>query len=207
MLKLAFSVFFISLIFENAFSKEIAYTNVSAQLGMANISFVENASTLKNETGDIKEQASGSVAAISLKATYDYIVSPKRAYFAQVVAPFTGSNGLFLGGGGINFFFNDLSSMFDLSNEGSTITIQPKKRFYWGLMSGIGYLIYQTETAKKSDVGLLLGGQLGAMYNIKPNLDLKAEFGVGRLIGISTTSMAMQVFFGLSYYLDFYKTN
>ena len=59
-----------------------------------------------------------------------------------------------------------------------------------------------SETAKKSDIAFYLGGQGGIIYNIKPNLDLKGEFSVGRLTGISTTSIAMQAFFGISYYLQ-----
>jgi hypothetical protein len=169
---------------------------------MVNVSFAENASGLKPKEGSTPELASGSASIISLKASFDYIASPKRTYFGSAIVPlFGGDYGVFMGLGGVNFFFNDLSSMFDFSDNGSSISIMPKKRYYWGLSTGLGYLIYSSETAKKSDIAFFLGGQGGIIYNIKPNLDLKADLTIGRLTGISTTSISMQAFFGISYYL------
>jgi len=75
-------------------------------------------------------------------------------------------------------------------------------RFYWGTNAGVGFLVYNTTTAKKSDLIFDLELHGGGIMNFKKEWGLRGEAGLSRGTGVSTSTIAMKIFIGLSYYLE-----
>lgn len=183
---------------------------MSIGFGMANIGVTENASTLvsTDEDADPDDANTGgeSTAAsiISMNINYEFLNYPKKSYFLNLVAPLLSSagTGFFLGSVGVNFYMNSLSTLFSFNDQGSTLTMAPTLRYYWGGSAGIGYLVYNTESAKKSDVLFELGIHGGGIYNFKKDWGGKFELGLGRGTGVGTSTINMKLFLSVSYYID-----
>lgn len=174
----------------------------SISLGMVNVSFTESQSALESEEGEEAEEAgSGSSAVISLDMTYNRPLDDKKEIYVRGIVPFMPSTGagLILGGGGMNYYFNGLSSDVKRDDGSVSLRISPSMRYYVGGELGFGYLIYTTESAKKSDLLLNIGGHGGMTYTFRDNWSFKGELGIGKGMGTKVSTTMMKVMLGLSY--------
>ena len=178
--------------------------NTSISLGMANISLSENESTLEGEDGETTEVAEITpISAISLELTYHFKQYLNKSIFLKSYIPMMSSDGsgYYMGAIGANFYLNSMSSIFSFNDEGTSLKISPTFRYYVGGYIGGGYLVYNTATAKKSDLILDLSAQAGIDYKVSPTWSINAEISAGRLTGVNTTGFGITAFFGGTYFL------
>lgn len=201
------SLFVFLLICSSSFAQEFSGLT-SYSIGMVNISVTENESSLESTdtsvtTDDSSTSTAKSVSAISFNMNYEFSFEQKRSYFVKATVPMMTSDGagLFLGGVGFNMYLNDLGSIFKTNIGGSEIVMVPKLRYWWGANTGIGYLVYNTESAKKSDVIFDLSVHGGAAYSFGEKWGMKGEAVIGRGTGVATTTMNIRIFFGLTYFI------
>lgn len=173
--------------------------------GMVNAGFTETPSGLQStsSTATPETAASGSVATMSAFVDWEKFLSAETSVLSRAIVPLLpGAAGSYIGfGAGLNRYFKSLSSVGSFVTKDAKLTIVPKWRFYYGGMVTGAYLIYNTETAKKSDTQVELGGQAGAIYNKDQRWGYKSEFGFARAVGFNTTAMTMKIFFGAVYNL------
>lgn len=178
---------------------------ISFNMGMINTSFTENPSSVdsSSDINESREAASGSVSQIALDATYSFKNESARSYYARAVVPLlpSGGGGNFFGAVGANFYLGSVSSKYSFKVGNIEMVSVPKLRYYWGTQLGLGYLIYTTETAEKSDVYFEIDLHAGMKYAVMKKYHLNLEAGFGRGTGVATTSMNMKVLVGLSYFL------
>lgn len=174
----------------------------SISLGMVNVSFTESESTLASDDGEEPEEAgSGSSAVISLDLTYNRPLDEKKDVYGRIIVPFmtTTGSGLVLGSGGMNYYFSGLSSDIKTDDQDVKVRISPDMRYYVGGELGFGYLIYTTESAKKSDILLNIGGHGGLLYSFRDHWSVKGELGIGKGVGTKVSTTMMKVIFGVNY--------
>lgn len=176
----------------------------SANMGMVNNSVTETESGIEGSSG-AESVASSNIA---LDITYEFKTFAKRSYYMKAVTPImsTGSSSYFMGGAGVNFYLSSLASMFSYQDEGTSIVIGPKLRYYWGVGLGVANIVYTTSSAKKSDVALDLELHAGGIYNIGKAWGLRGEFGMSRATGVNSTSINMKVFLGTSIYANVFES-
>lgn len=193
----------------SSFALADGYSNVlSTSFGMYNITITESESALQStDTSVVVEDTSkASAAAASVTVfefNYDFMQTESRSFFVKGVVPLIsgGGSSAFLFAGGLNWYFKGAPSVFSYNNLGSTVYLIPKLRYYAGASLGLGYVVYDTISAKKTDVFFDLGLHGGVLYNFGKNWGMRAEAGFGRGTGVTTSSMGMKVFIGSSYYL------
>lgn len=179
---------------------------VSASVGMVNVSFTESESVLTS--GEVEDEGtenetpgSGSASIMSLEFSYHKPFSVNKEIFGRFIIPFQPSSGnaLIYGGGGMNYFFNGQGT--DVKSESSHIDLRvtPKFRYYVGGLLGLGYLVYVTESAKKSDILLDLGAQGGVIYAYKERWGIKGEFSISRGVGTKVSTNTMRMMLGTTY--------
>lgn len=175
---------------------------------MYNITITENESAIETtdtsvSIEDTSETTSTAAAVTVLEVNYDFLQTESKGFFLKAVVPLISSGGssAFLGAAGMNWYFKGAPSVFSYNNLGSTVYLIPKFRFYVGGSLGVGYVVYDTESAKKSDLYFDLGFHGGVLYNFGKKWGMRAEAGMGRGTGVTTSSMGMKVFIGSSYYL------
>lgn len=169
-------------------------------IGMANIGFTENQSTLTGP--NMSEAASGSVASISGMLHYRFRTDEKIAWYGQFTFPLMASEGTYLaGGGGLEYYFGKAPAKIILQDSTTSFTLTPVTRYF--LMAGInmGYISYVTETAKKNDTLLEidLGGGMSRRFE---KWTLRAQAGIARGVGVATTTMGMKAMVGGIFFLD-----
>lgn len=181
---------------------------LSTSFGMYSITLTENESAIESTdtTVTIEEDdgATSSAASVTVfEFNYDFLQTEDKGFFLKGVVPLVSSGGssAFLGAGGMNWYFKGAPSVFSYNNLGSTVYLIPKFRFYVGGSLGVGYVVYDTESAKKSDIYFDLGFHGGVLYNFGKKWGMRGEVGMGRGTGVTTSSMGMKVFIGSSYYL------
>ncbi|MDD0854241.1 hypothetical protein HBN50_14100 [Halobacteriovorax sp. GB3] len=182
---------------------------LSYSLGMVNHSVTENASELvqTDDTVDAEEggveASSSAVSAISFQLNWEFKSEAKKSYFMTAAVPMmtTGGAGVFTGGVGMNWYLNDLGTKYTYLQNGTEMTIIPSFKYYWGASTGLGYVVYNTESAKKSDVFFDLGVHGGGVYSISDSKGIKAEIGVSRATGVATSGIKFNIFFGMTQYL------
>lgn len=184
------------------------YNSMSLSLGMINHSVAENESALKStdttETGTEEEkEVPTAVSAISLNIGYEFKVENNRTYFTKGNIPLiaAGGAGVYLLGGGVNWYLSEMASKYSYEINGNRFELTPEITYYWGLNSGIGYLVYNTESSKKSDLFFDLGLHGGGTYSLSSNRSLKGEAGVARSTGVATTGFKINIFIGVVQYL------
>lgn len=181
---------------------------INTSMGMVNVSLTENTSTLQATDEDVvttEEDAAAATAAsvISFEVNYEFKNYADKSYFIKAIVPLmtADGSGVFMGSVGANFYIGSLSSIFSFRDKGTQIYLIPKTRYYWGASTGVGYVIYNTISAKKSDVFFDLGVHGGMVYNFSKKWGMRGELGVGRGTGITTSSFGIKVFLGTSYYI------
>jgi hypothetical protein len=186
------------------------FSNVlSASLGMVSVSLAENSSSLQKDsttttTTTEAEDTSSSISTLSLDINYEFKNYAQRSYFVKLVLPTVAAagSGYFVGALGINYYISGLSAPFLFLREGTSLTMLPKLRYFWGAHLGIGYLVYSTNLSKKSDLNFEIGLHAGASYNFSNSWGMKGEASVGKGTGVATSSMVMRFFVGATYFLD-----
>ncbi|PIK14828.1 hypothetical protein [Halobacteriovorax sp. JY17] len=198
---------FLLIISSNSFGKDFSGIT-SYSIGMVNIGVTENESSLESTDenvtpGEEKKSSAKAVSAISFNLNYEFSFKQKRSYFVKATVPMMTADGagLFLGGVGFNWYLNDLGSIYRANIGGSEIVMVPKFRYWWGANAGVGYLLYNTESAKKSDIIFDLGIHGGAGYNFGEKWGMKGEAIVGRGTGVASTTMNIRMFFGVTYFI------
>jgi hypothetical protein len=206
-MKLLTRLVFVFILLSTISAKEFSGIT-SYSVGMVNIGVTENESSLESTDEDVaseeqKKSSAKAVSAISFNLNYEFSFKQKRSYFVKATVPMMTADGagLFLGGVGFNWYLNDLGSIYKSNIAGSEIVMVPKFRYWWGANAGVGYLVYNTESAKKSDVIFDLGIHGGAGYNFGEKWGMKGEAVVGRGTGVATTTMNIRIFFGLTYFI------
>lgn len=182
---------------------------ISFNMGMISHSVTENESTLTQTDDSVQSEdtttaaGSSAVSAISFNLNWEFKTEQKKSYFVQAFVPMmtTGGAGVFLGGVGMNWYLNDMGSKYTYVQNGTELTIIPKFKYYWGASTGIGYVVYNTESAKKSDVFFDLGVHGGGVYGIGTNRGIKLEVGASRATGVATTGIKIGFFLGMTQYL------
>lgn len=185
------------------------YSNVlTYNFGMATVSVAENESSITQTDDSVQvdeeESAGGSaVSAMSFQLTYEFLHDGRMSYFAKATAPLMSGagTGVFAGHFGFNKYLNDLGSKYTYDLNGSKVVIVPTFRYYWGAAGGIGYLIYSTESATKSDVFFDLSFHGGGSFALGDNWGLKGELAVGRTTGVATTGIKIEFFFGATFFI------
>ncbi len=195
----------------NASAEESGFHDVlSFNVGMISHSVTENESSLvstdDSSSSDEEEAATSTptpVSAISFNLNWEFETSQEKSYFVEAFVPMmtTGGAGVFLGGVGMNWYLNDLGAKYTYMLNGTEFTIIPKLKYYWGASTGIGYIIYNTESAKKSDVFFDLGIHGGGVYGFNNTKGIKFEVGASRATGVATTGIKINLFLGITQYL------
>ncbi|MCB9060673.1 MAG: hypothetical protein H6622_04045 [Halobacteriovoraceae bacterium] len=190
----------------NTLVKKNFLDQFSSSLGLVNISFAENQSTLTNEDATTTTAAQGNNSNIALNVNYNIPLNLNGSVFSQATVPVVTNDGsgLFTVGAGYNYFISSVSGRSKVIDPNVKLSLTPDIRYYIGGQLNLGYLIYVSETARKSDVLIELGIQAGIIYNFKKSLAIKAEAMMGRGIGVSTATTNTKFFAGISIDLDRY---
>lgn len=192
---------------QNVFATNF-HQHFSASIGMVNMSVTENASSLTSEDQDSSNASAGGQSAtasvISMDFVYEFENFTKKTYFLKATAPLLAADGsgYYMGGIGVNFYMNSLSGLFSFTDDGTSLTMTPGMRYYWGAATGLGFLVYNTETAKKSDLIFDIQLHGGGILNFKRDWGMRGEFGISKGTGVATSTIGMKVFLGINYYLD-----
>jgi hypothetical protein len=173
-------------------------------IGMINSSFTETPSGLTpSSSSNAKEEviSSGSVPVIGAFLEYEKYYNSKISIVGKSAFPLmpgaTGSY-VFLGTG-LNYYFKSLSSVGSFVSKDARIFIIPTWRFHAGGGLGGAYMIYNTESAQKSDTLIELYGNVGATYTKNKQWGYRAEFTFARGIGFNSTAMTMKIMMGMVY--------
>jgi hypothetical protein len=174
---------------------------LSILMGVANVSFTENKSTLTGP--NISEAASGSISSLNALLHYRFKNDTPRSWFAQTNIPImSGTTGNYLSaGGGIEFTWGEASAKSILKDSTTSLVVYPITRYFLGLETNIAYIAYLTETAKKSDTLLEIGGY-GGLSRRLGKFCLRIQAGIDRGVGVNTSTMSMKALFGGTIFLD-----
>lgn len=179
----------------------------SFAIGSISANFAENPSQLK-ATGDSTSSTlpapySGTASAMPVALTYEYFPNLKKAYFAKAVGPLLAStpDRYYSATGGVNFYFGKIASTAVVNDMNFEMKLVPKIRYYAGPSVGVGYLVYNTKSATKSDVMFEIGGQGGVIYTLNSKWALRGELGAARGIGVLLSSTVIKILLGASYNL------
>ncbi|AYF45485.1 hypothetical protein BALOs_2488 [Halobacteriovorax sp. BALOs_7] len=184
------------------------YNSASVSLGMMNHSVTPNESALVSTDGsgssdESAEAAAAAVSAISLQVNWEFKSELTKSYYVSGVLPMMSAEGtgVYSAVVGINWYFGEIGTKYSYTNGGQTLTITPSSKYYWGAFVGPGYVVYNTESAKFTDIFFDLGVNLGGFWRWGKDRGIRAEATVGRATGINTTGIKMGVFVGISQYL------
>jgi hypothetical protein len=198
-----FSFIVILGLISTSFAGEVIDKEISYNIGLVNASYAEAQSTLTGK--NVTEAASGSVSSISGQISYKFAPGLERSYYFSGTFPLLPSpTGSYFGAHfGAEFYFGSSSgSKVNFSHSGTSIKLKPKNLYFWSLEGGLGYLIYNTETAKKTDMLLDIGANLGMLYTMSEKWRLRGTVGMTRGTGVATTTMEMKAFFGVTYFTN-----
>lgn len=170
-------------------------------LGMTNVSFTENQTSLSGP--NTQTAASGAISSINTLLHYRFKQTDNRAWFTQVNIPvLSGATGSYLsGGGGMEFTWGESPNRSTLQDQHTSLVISPTIRYFAGIEANLSYIAYLTETAKKSDTLIEIGGYGGIGYKIR-NYNLRFQAGFDRGTGISTNGNAMKAMAGATMFID-----
>lgn len=179
---------------------------LGASVGMVNSSYTENPSALdpsEDDPNGERTASSGTISTIALNAQYEFFQNSDYSYFANAVVPIVGSSSdrLFLAGLGANFYLFAPSSKGVFKEQENMMLVIPRWRYYWGVDAAIGYMVYTTKTAVKSDLLFDLGAHVGVNHSFNDQYALKVELGLSRGTGVATTTLNIKGFVGVTYYM------
>jgi hypothetical protein len=170
-------------------------------IGMANVSFTENQSTLTGP--NIAEAASGSISSINAGIHYRFPTESRYAWFTQLSIPLMSSSTgtYFSGGGGLEYSWGQSASRSVLKDSTTSLVVSPVTRYFVAGELNAAYMAYTTLEAKKSDSLLEVGGFGGVSRKVS-KYHLRAQAGVGRGVGVSTSTLAIKLMAGITTFFD-----
>ncbi|MBF0360077.1 MAG: hypothetical protein HQK49_03660 [Oligoflexia bacterium] len=202
-------IYIICLLFVLPFSAyaTFEYYQMAVSTGMANIAYAENPSGLTSEVASSSQsssKASGAISSLSLKMDYELYDRSRKSHRFLAIVPLmsTGTDSYFSGEWGMNFYFLSPSSKGIYKDVTNTLKILPKWRYYWGFITGAGYLVYKTKSAKKNDIIFEIGLNAGTSYSVNATWGINCEVGVVKGTGIMTSTTNMRGFIGGTYYFE-----
>lgn len=196
---------FLFLFSTQTFAGNFFHQNITANFGLVNFNLTENASSLTGEDTDaVSEGGTSASSVFSFDLLYEFQNYAGHSLFAKATGPLISSDnsGYFLGAIGINKYFNSLSTLFTFSDKGSRLSITPNFRYYIGAAFGVGFMVYNLESAKKSDVVFDIDLHGGAVYMFGKKWGLRGELGVSKGTGIATSSYVIKALFGVNMFLE-----
>lgn len=183
------------------FDKEIHFS-----IGLDSVSFTENESTLDDSSTFTKKAppANGTMSQISLNVKYHFFHHEKMSIYGLATLPAlnTGSTGYFQSGAGINFYIGSQSGRTQTNYDSVKISTDPIWRYFWGIQTGLGYLIYATNNAEKSDIQFETSIHCGAIYNFNKDFGMTSTINIGRGIGVASTTLVTRALIGVTYFFD-----
>ena len=184
-------------------AKESMPVELSASIGLVNVSYSESESKLAGMT-NISEAQSGRVSALSANFNYKIFPSYNSSWFLSGIVPFLSSSGdaFFSLGGGYEYYFSTLGNKTIVEDSGTSLKMSPKFHFFVGGELDIGYLVYTTEEAQKTDVLFEIGFTGGAVYAWKKDWAIRSQLSVAKGVGVATSTIGIKVFIGGTYYLE-----
>jgi len=195
--------FFIFILSINAFAGESSrfYDELTSSVGMAMVNYTEDAKTIQGD--NVAEAASGTVTSIAATLQYKYAKDFKKSfYFASTFPLISSPTGTYISfSTGIEYYFNDIGAKTGLFNSGTSIQFTPKFRYFAGGEIGGAYLVYTTETSKKSDALFEIGGFGGMAYSMSQDWAIKSTVGVLKGTGAVTSTMTIKFFIGVTFFL------
>jgi len=172
---------------------------------LVNFNLTENASSLTGEDQDAVSQGGTSSSSVfSFDLLYEFQNYESHSLFVKATGPLISSDnsGFFLGAIGVNKYFNSMSTLFTFSDQGSRLSIKPKMRYYVGTAFGVGFLVYNLDNAKKSDVVFDIDLHGGICYMFGDKWGLRSELGISKGTGIATSSYVIKGFLGVNMFLE-----
>lgn len=169
-------------------------------VGMSNVSYQEKDSGLSGP--NVIEASSGSVANISGLINYRFKNFGRWSSVGQFLFPLIGGTGTYLAAGiAMEYYWGQVNSKLSIDDQSTNFSLTPITRFFAFGDLNIGYLSYQTETAKRQDTLLEIGAGGGISRRIS-KYNLRAQVSIGRGTGVTTDSMAMKLMLGGTFFLD-----
>lgn len=198
---------FVVLIFYSFSSYGKYSPSLTSSFAIVNLEISENASSLEQTDTSVassdEKPESASFSVLSLEVNYEIPFSRKYSYFYKGVVPLITSDGsgLFAGHVGMNWYLNGFSSQYVIELDGSEVKLKPTLQYYVGASTGLGYSVYNTISAKKSDVFFDIGLHAGGTYHFKKEWGIKGELNVGRGTGVTTSNINTKLTLGLTWYI------
>jgi hypothetical protein len=176
---------------------------ITASIGMVNISYAEVASKLQG-LSNISEPEGGGISVLA--ANFHYKINPTyhSSWYINGTVPFLSSVGdsYFGVGGGYEYYFSKLGNRTMIQSKGTTVKMAPKFHYFVGGEAGVGYFVYTTEAAQKSDAVFELGIMGGAAYAWKKKWSLRGQLSVAKGVGVATSTFGIKLFIGGTYFLE-----
>lgn len=193
------------IVFSSSAFADFDLAQINFGVGMINSSVTETPSGLTPSSSSSREEevGSGSVPVIGAFLEYEKFFNSKLSLVGRSAFPLMpGAEGSYVSlGTGLNYYFQSLSSTGSFATKESTIFIVPTWRFHVGGGLSGAYVIYNTESAKKSDTLIEIAANTGATYTQSKTWAYRSEFTMGRGIGFNSTAMTMKIMFGMVYTL------
>ena len=181
------------------------HQSLTANFGLVNFNLTENASTLSGDDTDaVSKGGTSSSSVFSFDLLYEFQNYSSYSLYAKATGPLISSDnsGYFLGALGINKYFNSLSTLFSFSDKGTRMSILPSFRYYIGAAFGVGFMVYNLESAKKSDVVFDIDLHGGLCYMFGERWGIRTELGVSKGTGIATSSYVIKALVGINMILE-----
>lgn len=180
---------------EQGFDDELTF-----MIGMVSASYTETESALEGENKT--DPATGAVSSLAAGVHWKFSSSEKKSYYLTSTFPLMSGDGssYFSMGGGVEFYLTPLGSRIGMENMGTTIKLSPKLTYFWGIETGLSFLVYLTETAKKSDLLFDIGAIGGGHYAINDKLIFKGSLAVMKGTGVSTNTITIKILMGATIY-------
>ena len=181
------------------------HQNITANFGLINFNLTENASSLTGEDqNSVSKGGTSNSSIFSFDLLYEFQNYESHSLFLKATGPLVSSDnsGFFLGAIGVNKYFRSMSTLFTFSDQGSRLSIKPKTRYYVGAGFGVGFLVYNLENAKKSDVVFDIDLHGGLCYMFGEKWGLRSELGISKGTGIATSSYVIKGLVGINMFLE-----
>ncbi len=132
--------------------------------------------------------SSGSVGTLSAGIEFEHFFSDSRSFVMGIQLPALPSNQSFQAGFmGFNFWVVGMGSAGSFIGEGASVRFKPGFRVSVGPIIGLGYLVYSTQSARKSDVGALFGADVAASLSFGERMGCRLGGSFFKTTGIATS--------------------
>jgi hypothetical protein len=178
-------------------------TQINMGVGMSSITFAESASSLKRQDNatqatQASQAQSGNTSIIPINIEFERFTDSRWSWVFKTSAPIlpSATGNYIFGGVGKNWYFKSISNQGVFQGENNQLFIIPKWRFHIGGGLGAGYLVYLTETAKKTDIIAEIFFNGGATYSFNQKWSMRGEATIARGVGVNTSTTGMKIFVG-----------